>query len=50
MARYQLTTIVLLCSLIAGSLVANLVLAEPPIHPDEGLKHLAWQDFASCGW
>lgn len=39
MVRLAFATSVLLCSLIGV-----LAHAEPAIHPDEGLKHLGWQD------
>ena len=39
MARYSLVFLVFVVSLLNV-----LVHAEPAIHPDEGLKHLAWQD------
>ncbi len=46
MVRYSFATSVLLFSLIGGlvSLAGDWVHAEPAIHPDEGLKHLAWPD------
>ena len=46
MIRYSFATSVLLFSLIGGlvSLTGDWVHAEPAIHPDEGLKHLAWSD------
>lgn len=39
MFRRSVATTVLILLFQVG-----LVSAEPPIHPDEGLKHLAWQD------
>lgn len=39
MFRHPVATSTLLLLTLAG-----LARAEPPIHPDEGLKHLAWQD------
>ena len=39
MFRHPVAPALLLLTLLAG-----LAYAEPAIHPDEGLKHLAWQD------
>ena len=46
MVRYSFATSVLLFSLVGGliSFMGGGVHAEPAIHPDEGLKHLAWPD------